>query len=167
MAISKHEAAEKLLALGDQINRTYFKLSAVVDGIYASDLKAARGVSPSAMRSILRDAAAHPIRTVPDIASHRSVSRQYVQKVINALAAEGMVDFKNNPKHRRSKLITLTVKGQAFLNELAEREFPILIDGVKSTQAGIGEIDSAVGLLERLSEYLDGLLATAPSDQQD
>jgi DNA-binding MarR family transcriptional regulator len=49
--------------------------------------------------------------TVPQIAEMRPTSRQRMQRLADELAAEGLVEFIDNPKHRRSKLVQLTPKG--------------------------------------------------------
>ena len=56
--------------------------------------------------------------TVPQIAEMRPTSRQRMQRLANELAAEGLVEFTDNPKHRRSKLVRLTAKGEARYREL-------------------------------------------------
>jgi hypothetical protein len=52
--------------------------------------------------------------TVPQIAEMRPTSRQRMQRLADELAAEGLVEFIDNPKHRRSKLVRLTAKGNAL-----------------------------------------------------
>jgi DNA-binding MarR family transcriptional regulator len=59
--------------------------------------------------------------TVPQIARMRPTSRQRMQRLANELAAEGIVEFIDNPKHRRSKLVRLTPKGDARYQELNAR----------------------------------------------
>jgi DNA-binding MarR family transcriptional regulator len=59
--------------------------------------------------------------TVPQIAKMRPTSRQRMQRLADELAAEGLVEFINNPKHRRSKLVRLTRKGDARYHELNAR----------------------------------------------
>ena len=51
--------------------------------------------------------------TVPQIAQMRPTSRQRMQRLADELAAEGLVDFVDNPRHQRSKLVRLTPKGDA------------------------------------------------------
>jgi DNA-binding MarR family transcriptional regulator len=58
----------------------------------------------------------HPL-TVPQIAEMRPTSRQRMQRLADELAAEGIVEFIDNPKHRRSKLVRLTRKGHAHYRE--------------------------------------------------
>jgi DNA-binding MarR family transcriptional regulator len=59
--------------------------------------------------------------TVPQIAQMRPTSRQRMQRLAAELAAEGLVKFIDNPKHRRSKLVQLTRKGDARYRELNAR----------------------------------------------
>ena len=59
--------------------------------------------------------------TVPQIAQMRPTSRQRMQRLADELAADGMVTFTENPKHRRSKLVALTAKGEEFYTDLNEQ----------------------------------------------
>jgi DNA-binding MarR family transcriptional regulator len=59
--------------------------------------------------------------TVPQIAQMRPTSRQRMQRLADELAAEGLVEFVDNPKHLRSKLVRLTRKGDARYRELRAR----------------------------------------------
>ena len=59
--------------------------------------------------------------TVPQIAQMRPTSRQRMQRLADELAAEGLVKFIDNPKHRRSKLVRLTAKGETQYRELDAR----------------------------------------------
>ena len=59
--------------------------------------------------------------TVPQIAEMRPTSRQRMQRLADELAAAGLVEFIDNPKHRRSKLVQLTPQGVSHYRELDER----------------------------------------------
>ena len=59
--------------------------------------------------------------TVPQIAQMRPTSRQRMQRLADELAVEGLVKFIDNPKHRRSKLVQLTPRGDARYRELNTR----------------------------------------------
>ena len=39
-------------------------------------------------------------------------NRQNVQRIVNDLEAEGLVEFQPNPHHRRAQLVVLTDKGK-------------------------------------------------------
>src|SRR5215469_18632818 len=59
--------------------------------------------------------------TVPEIARMRPTSRQRMQRLADELAAARLVEFIDNPKHQRSKLVRLTSKGDARYHELNAR----------------------------------------------
>jgi DNA-binding MarR family transcriptional regulator len=59
--------------------------------------------------------------TVPQIAEMRPTSRQRMQRLADELAAEGLVEFIDNPRHRRSKLVQLTSQGEARYREMSTR----------------------------------------------
>jgi DNA-binding MarR family transcriptional regulator len=59
--------------------------------------------------------------TVPQIAEMPPTSRQRMQRLADELAAEGLVKFVDNPKHRRSKLVQLTSKGHVRYRALNAR----------------------------------------------
>ena len=59
--------------------------------------------------------------TVPQIAQMRPTSRQRMQRLADELASEGLVEFIDNPKHQRSKLVRLTSKGDARYRDLNTR----------------------------------------------
>lgn len=59
--------------------------------------------------------------TVPQIAQMRPTSRQRMQRLADELAAERLVEFIDNPKHQRSKLVRLTRKGDRHYRALNTR----------------------------------------------
>lgn len=59
--------------------------------------------------------------TVPQIAKMRPTSRQRMQRLADELAGEGLVEFVDNPKHRQSKLVRLTRKGEARYRDWSAR----------------------------------------------
>jgi DNA-binding MarR family transcriptional regulator len=75
--------------------------------------------------------------TVPQIAQMRPTSRQRMQRLADELAAEGLVEFIDNPKHRRSKLVRLTRKGDVRYAELKARLLAI----ASTMGVGLGEGD--------------------------
>jgi DNA-binding MarR family transcriptional regulator len=75
--------------------------------------------------------------TVPKIAQMRPTSRQRMQRLADDLAAEGLIEFVDNPKHLRSKLVQLTKKGARRYRELDAR---LVALGATMGQ-GIGEVE--------------------------
>jgi len=55
----------------------------------------------AARRGVLRSLARLGPQTVPQMAGARPVSRQHIQTIVNALAADGLVETIDNPAHKR------------------------------------------------------------------
>jgi DNA-binding MarR family transcriptional regulator len=56
--------------------------------------------------------------TAPRIARRLGITRQAVQRVLDQLAADGLVVAEPNPEHERSSLIRLTHEGRAVLEAI-------------------------------------------------
>jgi DNA-binding MarR family transcriptional regulator len=90
--------------------------------------------------------------TVPRIAQMRPTSRQRMQRLANELAAEGLVEFIDNPKHRSSKLVRLTRRGDARYRELNAQL--ILIASTMGVALNEADIRKTIGIVRRLSDDL-------------
>ncbi len=88
--------------------------------------------------------------TVPQIAEMRPTSRQRMQRLADELAAEGLVEFIDNPKHRRSKLVGLTRKGIARYRELNFRFLTI------ASTMGIGLSEGDIRRTTEIVRQLSG-----------
>jgi DNA-binding MarR family transcriptional regulator len=64
--------------------------------------------------------------TVPQLARLNEVSRQFVQTVMNGLARQGLVAFRDNPAHKRSRLLALTPEGERRIRAIMVREGEVL-----------------------------------------
>jgi DNA-binding MarR family transcriptional regulator len=73
-----------------------------------------------------------------------------MQRLADELAAEGLVRFIDNPKHRRSKLVQLTRKGDARYRELNTRFLAI----ASTLGVTLSEMDvrTASEIVRRLSD---------------
>lgn len=88
--------------------------------------------------------------TVPQIAQMRPTSRQRMQRLADELAAEGLVEFIDNPRHRRSKLVRLTRKGDARYREMGARF--LAIASTMGAELAEADIHKTTGILRRLSD---------------
>jgi DNA-binding MarR family transcriptional regulator len=61
--------------------------------------------------------------TVPDIAALLGVSRQSVQVICNDLLSRGLIEFRDNPRHKRSKLAFLTASGRQAYQQAQQLEY--------------------------------------------
>ncbi len=105
-------AAQALGELVRELPFAYFRLRA------AGDELAARAGQTTGKWGLMRSLAEDGPRTVAQLARSRPVARQWVQRLANELAAEGLIEFADNPYHRRSKLMVLTRKGERALGRM-------------------------------------------------
>jgi DNA-binding MarR family transcriptional regulator len=141
IASSKGEAVVELIL---EVAQFFFRVRAVGQkaGLFTSWGAGAFGF----MRSL---ALVGPL-TVPQIAKMRPTSRQRMQRLADELAAEGLVEFMDNPRHRRSKLVRLTMKGHTRYRQLNAR----LLEIGSTMGAGLSaeEIRKSVEIVRRLSD---------------
>jgi DNA-binding MarR family transcriptional regulator len=124
--------AEAITELMLEVAQCFFKIRAL--GQKAGLITSWGGGAFGFMRSL---ALLGPL-TVPQIAQMRPTSRQRMQRLANELVAEGLVEFIDNPKHRRSKLVRLTPKGDGRYRELNARLLSIASTmGVALSEADI------------------------------
>ena len=140
-ADSKGEAVAELML---EVAQCFFRIRAL--GQKAGLITKWGGGAFGFMRSL---ALLGPL-TVPQIAEMRPTSRQRMQRLADELAAEGLVAFIDNPKHRRSKLVQLTPKGASRYSALNRQLLAIASTlGVGLSE---GEIREATERVRRLSE---------------
>ena len=104
--------AEAITELMLEVAQCFFRIRAL--GQRTGMITSWGGGSFGFMRSL---AVLGPL-TVPQIAEMRPTSRQRMQRLADELAAEGLVRFIDNPRHRRSKLVELTAKGETRYRDL-------------------------------------------------
>jgi len=73
-----------------------------------------------------------------------------MQRLADELAAEGLVEFIDNPRHRRSKLVRLTRKGNARYRELTARFLEIA--STMGADLSEAEIRKTTEIVRRLSD---------------
>lgn len=148
---SKSEAIAELML---EVAQCFFKIRAV--GQKTGHITTWGGGAFGFMRSL---ALLGPL-TVPQIARMRPTSRQRMQRLADELAAEGLVKFVDNPKHRRSKLVQLTPEGEARYHELDARLLAI----ASTAGAALGETDirRTTEVLRALSDDMKARLERLP-----
>jgi DNA-binding MarR family transcriptional regulator len=86
--------------------------------------------------------------TVSDAARRLGVSRQAVQRIADAIVADGLAVYEDNPAHRRASLVRLTPAGRDALETITERSA-----GWRAGVAGrlsSGELDALHATLRKL-----------------
>lgn len=90
---------------------------------------------------------------VAQIARNMGLTRQAVQRVANVLAGERLVEFTENPNHRRAKFVRLTAGGRAALEEISRRQ--IEWSNRLAEGQGATEIEEALAVLSILRQRLE------------
>jgi DNA-binding MarR family transcriptional regulator len=140
---SKAEAVAELML---EVAQCFFRIRAV--GQKTGFITSWGGGAFGFMRSL---ALLGPL-TVPQIAKMRPTSRQRMQRLADELAAEGLVEFIDNPRHRRSKLVRLTHKGNRDYHRLNARLLGIAsMMGADLSEADIRE---SIEIVRRLSDEM-------------
>ncbi len=116
----KHASGEELHALFYEVFALQRALSEVMDAVHEK-----AGLQTPQVKVL--DALQQRGRaTVPDVATALGVSRQFVQTICSELENRGLLAFADNPRHLRSKLVSLTEKGRNALNRFREREAAVI-----------------------------------------
>ena len=86
--------------------------------------------------------------TVPGIARVLGQSRQAVQRITDVMVEDGLLEYHENPKHKRSVLVLLSNQGKEIYNTLREVQDPWAIDATQDIP--VEELETALRLVRRL-----------------
>lgn len=92
-------------------------------------------------------------RTVSGIARTMGLTRQSVQRLANALVADGMAEYVPNPAHRRAKLLRPTSAGWAAIEVI--RPLQHAFTNRITSEIDAEELNQAITLIDRLMERLE------------
>jgi DNA-binding MarR family transcriptional regulator len=96
---------------------------------------------------------------VSGIARVMGITRQSVQRVADLLVDRGLAEYRDNPAHRRAKLVAVTADGLAAVQRIEPghaRLAKLLAD-----ELGVDEFERCAGALGRLSAALDAVSPNA------
>ncbi|WP_455359113.1 MarR family winged helix-turn-helix transcriptional regulator [Streptomyces sp. SYSU K21746] len=125
------------------------RFTAVLDQLtLPSGLSAARW-------QILGVVSAEPM-SVSAIARGLGITRQSVQRIADLLVRQGLAAYRDNPAHRRAKLLTATADGVAAMREI-DAGHAGLAQHLCEELGGEAEFHRAVALLRELSVALGSL----------
>ena len=96
------------------------------------------------------------------LARDMGANRQNVQRIVNDLAAEGLVALQPNPHHRRAQLVVLTDKGRETFDAAMRLQAP-WVDGL-AEGLRVEDIATTHGVLTALRRKLE---ASGDAREQD
>ncbi|WFU81076.1 MarR family winged helix-turn-helix transcriptional regulator [Bradyrhizobium sp. CIAT3101] len=88
------------------------------------------------------------------LARNLGANRQNVQRIVNDLVRDGLVEFETNPHHRRAQLVVLTDKGRQVYDAAGRLQVPWvngLADGLS-----VKEIETTHRVISVLRDRLGG-----------
>ena len=97
-------------------------------------------------------------QTVPQIARSRPVSRQGIQKLANEMVKEGLIEFIDNPAHKKSKLLRITAKGEELFQDLTKQNAQAAEFLAQELKVDVSELEVAVKVMSQLRDKLKKLL---------
>ncbi len=106
------------------------------------------------MRAVLESVIDGGPQTVPQMARVRPVTRQHIQSLVNALLEGGFVEYRDNPGHKRSKLVAATPRGEtafAAMRAVENRAFRALT----LPDVGARDLQTANRVLRRIIAAFD------------
>ncbi|WP_028936422.1 MarR family winged helix-turn-helix transcriptional regulator [Pseudonocardia spinosispora] len=109
--------------LADQLAEIYL----LVGPLYRRVLRAVERDEPDnqvtvGVRAVLDQLRRNGPMTVPQIGRSQSLSRQFVQRMVNDARADDLVELADNPDHQRSKLVALTDVGRSTIDAVVRGE---------------------------------------------
>lgn len=91
--------------------------------------------------------------TVPEIGRAMGQSRQASQRIVDVMAKDGLVEFIDNPSHKRAKHVTLTAEGKRIYDFLDNKQ------ALWAAEAAIEftreELDITFNTIQKMAEYFD------------
>jgi DNA-binding MarR family transcriptional regulator len=92
-------------------------------------------------------------QTVPQIARSMGLTRQAVQRLVDAMREDELLFFQDNPDHKRAKLISLSELGKTVYSKLDEKQSGWAMKC--STGITREELETTLSVLKRISGSID------------
>lgn len=158
MTVAKTEPAKLLTKLV----MTTFRLNGAILRA-AEEIAAPAGLTPARWQ-ILGVVLDQPM-SVSEIARELGLTRQSVQRLADALVAENMAAYADNPNHARAKLFAPTDYGRTVIGRLADGQS----SWANAIAAPLGEHELAdcLAILRRLIARMDAETGADPEPDQD
>lgn len=138
--ISRFDSRNPLVGLVDEISRLNGRLKSVF-----ADSRRVVGLGESEMTVLNAVVEAERAPTVPQIGRSLGHPRQLIQRAANALVADGLIETRPNPDHKRAPLLRATDKGVAL-----KREADVCADAIAASLADVIDQDGAAAAASAL-----------------
>ena len=90
--------------------------------------------------------------SMAQIARNMGLSRQSVRRSANKLKDKGLINFENNPDHKRAKLVVMTKKGLQILEKMKKKQ--VDWSNHLSEEFSSKDLEETVKMIKSLSDQL-------------
>ncbi len=94
---------------------------------------------------------AHPA-PVAHVAREMGLTRQSVQRIADQLVADALLEYQDNPHHKRAPLVVMTARGQRVFAGVTAHQVPWVNDLARGVLSR--DIEVAIDVLRRVEERL-------------
>jgi DNA-binding MarR family transcriptional regulator len=94
----------------------------------------------------------HPM-TVSQIAHAMGQTRQGVQRLADAMQKDGILNYQNNPQHKRAKLVVLSNQGKKIFEALDKKQIPWA--NAHSANMDVDAMETTLSVLQTMTQALD------------
>ena len=98
-------------------------------------------------------------RTVSDIGRRMGMTRQAVQRVADLLVERGLATYRDNPSHRRSKLLECTEDGDLAIQRISSVQHPWA--NRIGADVGAEPLREALAIMRRLIDLVEAVTLAA------
>ncbi|MDN3698702.1 MarR family transcriptional regulator [Vibrio cortegadensis] len=91
--------------------------------------------------------------TVAEISRTMGQSRQATQRLVDVMVKDGLLDMRDNPNHKRAKLIDLTDEGKRVYNFLHIKQLSWAAKS--SDELELRDLETTLATLQKMSQYFD------------
>jgi DNA-binding MarR family transcriptional regulator len=95
----------------------------------------------------------HAPASVAHVARTLGLTRQTVQETADAMARDGLIEFHDNPDHKRSRLIVTTAKARKALDVLRPRQTQFA--GLMGGRHSLDELQTTLDVLRKARTTLE------------
>ncbi len=90
--------------------------------------------------------------SMAQIARNMGLSRQSVRRSANILKDKGLINFENNPDHKRAKLVVMTKKGLQILEKMKKKQ--VDWSNHLSEEFSSKDLEETIKMIKSLSDQL-------------
>ena len=106
-----------------QLTLEIFKLSGMLNN-EGDELTKEFGLTSSRWKILGASEMSESRHTVPQIARTMGQSRQAVQRLVDVMTKDGLLNLVDNPNHKRAKYVELTPKARKIFYKLFDKQIP-------------------------------------------